>query len=147
MSLEQTLVEAGKDFTVLPCEYHKLGEREQDYFTRLQAYQAPWLAERILGQGVSAAEFAGAFNEFKRYAALLTISDQLLGMVSKKVDSVWHEFILFTRDYMTFCDEFHGKYIHHQPYTSYHKGDQKADERFFRWYRRVYGDLPEIWRH
>ena len=50
MSLEQTLVEAGKDFTVLPCEYHKLGEREQDYFTRLQAYQAPWLAERILGR-------------------------------------------------------------------------------------------------
>lgn len=31
------------------------------------------------------------------------------------LDKMWHEFILFTREYHQFCDEFFGCYLHHVP--------------------------------
>lgn len=31
------------------------------------------------------------------------------------LDKMWHEFILFTREYHEFCDRFFGEYIHHIP--------------------------------
>lgn len=31
------------------------------------------------------------------------------------LDKMWHEFILFTREYHQFCEKFFGEYIHHIP--------------------------------
>lgn len=31
------------------------------------------------------------------------------------LDKMWHEFILFTKEYHQFCEEFFGCYIHHVP--------------------------------
>ena len=31
------------------------------------------------------------------------------------VDEMWHNFILFTKDYHAFCIKFFGKYLHHLP--------------------------------
>ena len=31
------------------------------------------------------------------------------------IDEMWHAFILITRDYMAFCDQMFGRYIHHAP--------------------------------
>ena len=33
------------------------------------------------------------------------------------IDEMWHNFILFTKDYNDFCNKYFGKYIHHQPST------------------------------
>lgn len=33
----------------------------------------------------------------------------------REIDAMWHEFILHTRDYMDFCQEYFGEYLHHQP--------------------------------
>lgn len=33
----------------------------------------------------------------------------------REIDEMWHEFILFTEDYMNFCERYFGKYIHHLP--------------------------------
>ena len=33
----------------------------------------------------------------------------------REIDEMWHEFILFTEDYMAFCDHFFGEYMHHLP--------------------------------
>ena len=33
------------------------------------------------------------------------------------IDEMWHNFILFTKDYNDFCKKYFGKYIHHQPTT------------------------------
>jgi hypothetical protein len=40
---------------------------------------------------------------------------QLLAMPSQVVDVAWHEFILFTRNYRTFCDRALGRFLHHTP--------------------------------
>ena len=38
-----------------------------------------------------------------------------VAMPSQVVDDLWHEFILFTRDYKTFCDDAFGQFLHHTP--------------------------------
>lgn len=34
---------------------------------------------------------------------------------STDIDEVWHAHILHTKDYMNFCHEVYGEYLHHQP--------------------------------
>ena len=33
----------------------------------------------------------------------------------REIDEMWHEFILFTREYMAFCEQYFGAYVHHMP--------------------------------
>ena len=33
----------------------------------------------------------------------------------REIDEMWHEFILFTRDYSDFCQHYFGEYLHHLP--------------------------------
>src|SRR5579864_3397426 len=33
----------------------------------------------------------------------------------REIDDMWHEFILFTRDYTDFCQQYFGEYVHHLP--------------------------------
>ncbi len=33
----------------------------------------------------------------------------------KKIDLMWHIFLLYTREYQDFCNEYFGEFIHHQP--------------------------------
>lgn len=42
---------------------------------------------------------------------------------SKRVDDIWHEFILFTKTYQTFCEDKYGRFIHHQPSQKDHEND------------------------
>lgn len=35
--------------------------------------------------------------------------------ISKEADLLWHQFILFTREYEAFCKENFGEFIHHSP--------------------------------
>lgn len=34
-----------------------------------------------------------------------------------EIDDMWHTFLLFTKDYMEFCNQYFKKYIHHAPFT------------------------------
>jgi|GEM_PF-2999871 len=34
----------------------------------------------------------------------------------RDVDAIWHAHILFTEDYMKFCDQYFGYYLHHRPH-------------------------------
>ena len=38
-----------------------------------------------------------------------------VAMPSQVVDDLWHEFILFTREYKSFCDRAFGAFLHHTP--------------------------------
>ncbi len=50
---------------------------------------------------------------------------QKFGMPSKAVDAAWHEFILMTRQYESFCKDAFGKYLHHSPNEG---GDERQRE-------------------
>lgn len=38
-----------------------------------------------------------------------------VSMPSQVVDELWHEFILYTKNYQTFCQKAFGRYMHHTP--------------------------------
>lgn len=55
-----------------------------------------------------------------------------LSMPSQAVDAAWHEFILFTRNYRSFCSRALGRFLHHTPAeamrtpTEAHEGIRRA---------------------
>lgn len=134
--------------SVRPQHYERLPLPARFYFDRLDEFRAPFLEEklRLTGEVVDLAQYEELFCEFKKYVALLAISQENLGMVGKKVDTLWHQYILFTREYIDFSHKFFGRYIHHVPYTSMSPADHDAEKRFHHWYRKVYGNLPTVWK-
>ena len=40
---------------------------------------------------------------------------QSIAMPSQVVDDLWHEFILYTKNYQAFCQQAFGRYMHHTP--------------------------------
>ena len=53
-------------------------------------------------------------NEVVRFLDLIHLSNSKLSP-SYVVDLAWHEFILFTKYYYTFCNKHYGRFIHHTP--------------------------------
>lgn len=49
------------------------------------------------------------------FLAHLKSRRQYVSMPSQVVDDLWHEFILYTRNYQTFCQKAFGRFFHHTP--------------------------------
>ena len=56
---------------------------------------------------------ARALRQF--FLAHLKSGRQFVSMPSQIVDNLWHEFILYTRDYEKFCKKAFGQFMHHTP--------------------------------
>ncbi len=55
-------------------------------------------------------------NGLREYFHLCNIAGKRnVAMPSQAVDVAWHEFILFTRQYETFCTKALGRFLHHTP--------------------------------
>ncbi|WP_080845954.1 hypothetical protein [Cytobacillus gottheilii] len=55
-----------------------------------------------------------AIYELKRYFVMNAILKSV-PMFSAKADEVWHEMLMFTREYQQFSNQFYGGYLHHAP--------------------------------
>ncbi|WP_052250038.1 hypothetical protein [Flavobacterium sp. KMS] len=68
---------------------------------------------------IEESEAVSIFQETKKWLWLCSnvnfnfISDDSIIII----DEMWHNFILFTKDYNDFCQTYFGQYIHHQPKT------------------------------
>jgi len=114
--------------------------------THIMQYPFAQVREKLLLTGkLPEARIDEAINEFRKYLVLIALGHKNVGMNSREVDEVWHTFILFTRDYMLFCNEVFGHYLHHQPSIPSQPIDGTARQRFLEAYRREFGDLPSIW--
>jgi hypothetical protein len=51
----------------------------------------------------------------KFFLAHLASGRQFVSMPSQAVDDLWHEFILYTRNYEQFCKQAFGRFLHHTP--------------------------------
>lgn len=49
------------------------------------------------------------------FLAYLKSGRQFVAMPSQGVDDLWHEFILYTKHYETFCRRAFGRFLHHTP--------------------------------
>jgi hypothetical protein len=60
-----------------------------------------------------AAAVARGLQQF--FATHLMSGRKFVAMPSQAVDELWHEFILYTRDYEQFCKRAFGRFMHHTP--------------------------------
>ena len=113
----------------------------------LNNFEAPYLEEKLLSDSVfkTKEEYQEAFSEFKKFVGLVALYDKKLSMTSKKVDAVWHQFILFTPQYHEFCNKFLGKYLHHIPRTSFTPLSPNGKRNFIELYKTTFNDIPDIW--
>ena len=51
-----------------------------------------------------------------------------VSMPSEVVDELWHEFILYTRDYHAFCSKAFGRFLHHTPAVRLSPGLKSSNE-------------------
>ena len=137
--------------SALPRNIEQLSAPLQTYFYALDHYEAPFLKEKLFieGEFSDEAEYEEAFTEFKKYVAISRVFRKPVAMTSDRIDAVWHQFILFTKDYFSFCEEFHGSYFHHNPNipSRQNRTDAAATElrNLREGYARLYGQMPAIW--
>jgi len=118
-------------------------------------HEAPYLIEKLIKDRVvdSADEGNALYLEVKRYLVLNQIDrTKIWKMYSHRVDEAWHEFVLFTAEYVAFCKQFFGHYVHHSPSNAPDQGGAgaRAPEATFAEfadrYRDVFAtDLPSVW--
>jgi hypothetical protein len=135
-----------------------LTEAEPDYaYFEALDYRASFLIEKLLKERIvdTAAEGEALFREVKRFIVLVrTDTSKLWDMYSLRVDEVWHQFVLFTAEYIEFCARYFGVYIQHSP-SNAPAPDLAAQEdrppstfpEFERRYAELFAEpLPDIWR-
>jgi hypothetical protein len=72
-------------------------------------------------------------------------------MHSLRIDEVWHQFILFTREYGAFCQRYFCSYVHHSPSNAPQPKEQKKVETaswamFRDRYLQLFGRAPsDLW--
>jgi hypothetical protein len=58
------------------------------------------------------------FEELKKFLFICATKEGNFSP-SFVIDDIWHTFILFTKDYANFCNDYLGKFIHHAPDTEF----------------------------
>jgi hypothetical protein len=114
-----------------------LEERMEQGFTASFQEQ---LRQRVLAAypHLNLAEFEWKLLELKRYLAMNVILRQV-PMFSEAVDEIWHEMLMFTREYQQFCERLTGAMIHHTPHV---QKQSMPDERA--WFDWIYAHLFEF---
>lgn len=125
-----------------------LGEEQLHRLRVIEDYDLWFIVERVRSKGILSGRLADeAVTEFKKYMALIALGHEELGMHSSEVDEIWHNFILFTREYAEFCQKICGHMIHHRPNTSGRPELHPTSvAEFTQAYTKFFGPLRPIWR-
>ncbi|MGV7116964.1 hypothetical protein [Paenibacillus kyungheensis] len=94
----------------------------------LPADYAHQLRQRVMTEhpDMTEEEWNWRWVEMRRYFLICALFNQM-PMFSSKVDDIWHEMLMFTREYQQFCDRFFGYMLHHSPHgQSVSQPDQRA---------------------
>lgn len=80
------------------------------------AYQHDRLLHRYsVDYGVSIEEARRCFNALKEFM-IVCAAKPGYKVTSDPIDRMWHTFLLFTKDYKNFCEEYLGMFINHEPF-------------------------------
>ena len=100
----------------------------------------------------TAEEGEALFAEAKKFLILSHADpDVVWDMYSSRIDEAWHQFVLFTHQYVEFCQIYFGVYLHHNPSNSPTVPRSEAlrpstVDLFRERYESFFGErLPEVW--
>lgn len=116
-------------------------------------YEAPFLIEKLVKDHMvdTPEEAEVLFTEVKRYLVIAALDpEKSWHMYSLRIDDCWHQFILFTKQYIEFCKLYFGRYVPHAPSNSPDTGLAPKQRTTFREFNARYqelfqSELPEIW--
>jgi hypothetical protein len=117
-------------------------------------FEAPYVIEKLVKNRVvdTADEGEALFAEAKKFLILSYVdSDVSWNMYSARVDEAWHQFVLFTTQYVDFCHRYFGEYLHHNPSNAPKAQGRPAlkpstFEGFRARYESFFGEpLPDVW--
>lgn len=117
-------------------------------------YQAPFLVEKLVKDHIADTpeEAEALFAEVKRYLVIAALDPgKSWHMYSLRIDECWHQFILFTKQYIEFCKLYFGRYVPHAPSNSPDAESAAPKQRttfkeFNERYQELFqAPLPEIW--
>jgi hypothetical protein len=79
------------------------------------------------------------------FIAYLTNGKRFVSMPSQVADDLWHEFILYTREYDAFCRRAFGEFLHHTPAVvlSEHRKSNEGLRRVW-WYCCKYESIDPV---
>lgn len=77
------------------------------------------------------------------FVAYLMSGKQFVSMPSVAADALWHEFILYTREYQDFCRRAFGGFLHHSPAAALSLANKESNEGLRRvwWYSCKYENI------
>ena len=129
-------------------------EERKAYDRAALSYSAPFLIDKLLKTGMfnTAEEAEDNFTELKKYLIIVASNrKRVWSIYSVRIDSVWHEFILFTEAYAEYCKTYFGTYIHHSP-SNAPQTDGSSPKPIESWnnfcaeYVQMFGSAPpDIW--
>jgi hypothetical protein len=99
---------------------------DQDYYEKIKYRSLSKYPE------MNEDQFEILYFELKRFFLLKALVPNL-SMFSPQVDDIWHEMLMFTREYQDFSHRFIGEMIHHNPHL---KGE--VDHSGRAWFDWVY---------
>jgi len=74
------------------------------------------------------AEFQLVSDSLKQFFLIhLRSGQKLVSMPSQVTDDLWHEFILYTQAYQTFCQKAFGHFLHHTPAAALNEKQKKSN--------------------
>jgi hypothetical protein len=128
-----------------------LGQSLSSEQRRALELAAPFVVDKLLDAGVveerERAELL--LCEVKKYLLLSHHLRKPLPMSSALVDAAWHQFVLFTREYASFCQIYLGSFFHHVPEAP-PSGEAPAEggmtqAEFVALYEASFGPIPAVW--
>lgn len=125
----------------------------KDVIPQIMNYKMPNVVNRCQTEfGYTAEDMHILEKELKRFLILCVIIEGGVGMYSKDVDNLWHSFILFTKEYADFCQQYNRKFIHHAPELEKPKTEvefAKARDKFRKFiinYEHIFKEpVHDIW--
>lgn len=68
-------------------------------------------------------EAVDIFNETKKFLCICNLPGVFIPDDLLIIDEMWHNFILFTKEYNRFCLQYFGHFLHHLPASKKEKGE------------------------
>lgn len=126
--------------------YDLLFPAQHEMVRRLEQYDMSFVLDKLVTDGkIPKSSRESLEREFKRFMTLVGIGVCPLAMIGPLVDEVWHQFVLFTKEYKDFCHATVGQFVGHRPDTPTTPVPIVAGENFRAAYRRYFGKLDSIW--
>jgi hypothetical protein len=131
--------------------------REPAHYMEALAYRAPFLIEKLMKEQIveTPEEGEALFSEVIKYFILCRCYPaKQWELMSRRIDEVWHQFVLFTPEYTAFCKRYFDRYLHHFPGNSPSTPAKPTDTAhvaispvvdFRNHYENLFGTFPDIW--